>query len=259
MSVQSYKFIDTFHKNIYLKNNMPKKIITMVLYNRPDYTKIVLDALRGCTGIGEYLLRPHIEPGNGAVVDLVKAIDFVEVESTLNPKKLGIGRNTYLAWDHGFKDADFIVHLEDDTVPSPDCLQYMEFCRDTYRHDQAIFSVTGYNRCNSEPLPTIYHQISRRCFYHCWIVGLWGDRWNWIKNNWSPSPGQYGVHLKSVIQKHGRSEIFPLLSRSQNIGAERGVHVPSAEWHREHHYTKYWAGNIDIGSGEYNEISRPVS
>src|SRR5437870_3482062 len=99
-----------------------KKVITMVLYNRPDYTKAVLDALRRCDGIGEYLILPHIEPGNEAVQALAKGIDFARVQITVNRQRLGIGRNTYLAWEHGFRKAEFIIHVEDDTLPARDCL-----------------------------------------------------------------------------------------------------------------------------------------
>src|SRR5580693_6205950 len=128
-----------------------KKVITLVLYNRPDYTRQVLDALRRCDGIEDYILLPHIEPGNDNVLALVEAIDFAEVRITRNPMRLGIGRNTYLAWEHGAKAADFFIHIEDDTVPARDCLRYMEHCRQTYRDDQRVFSVAAYNRSPCDP------------------------------------------------------------------------------------------------------------
>ena len=123
-----------------------QKVITMVLYNRPDYTKAVLDALRRCDGVDEYLILPHIEPGNEEVLALAKGIDFAATKITVNQEKLGIGRNTYLAWEHGLSEADFIVHVEDDTVPARDCLRFMEHCREAYQHDQEIFNVASYHR-----------------------------------------------------------------------------------------------------------------
>src|SRR5258708_27676946 len=142
-----------------------KKVITMVLYNRPDYTKAVLEALRRCDGIGDYLLLPHIEPGDEEVLALVKSIDFAGVKITLNRRRLGTGRNTFLAWRHGFREADFIVHIEDDTVPARDCLRFMEHCREAYRDDQEIFSVAAYNKLPCAP--SRYYDVSRRRPYTC--------------------------------------------------------------------------------------------
>jgi hypothetical protein len=232
-----------------------KKVITLVLYNRPDYTRQVLDALRRCDGIEDYTLLPHIEPGNDCVLALVEAIDFAEVTITRNPVRLGIGRNTYLAWEHGARAADFFIHIEDDTVPARDCLRYMEHCGRAYRDDQQVFSVASYNRSPCEPAR--YYQIARRRPYTCWLVGVWRDRWEWIKRRWDPHPGRYAVHVTNQLSHYDLKEIHPLLSRSQNIGAEDGVHVPSAEWHRLNHFTEHWAGNLDLPPGPYSE-SRPL-
>ena len=232
-----------------------QKVITLVLYNRPAYTKVIFDALRRCEDIDEYLILPHVETGNEEVLELAKAIDFAEVQITVNSERFGIGRNTFLAWEHGFKESDFIIHIEDDTVPSRDCLRYMEHCREAYRNDENVFSVATHNR---EPCPPESHyEISRRRAYNCWLVGLWRDRWEWCKGKWSPDPERYANHLHEQLNRHALKEIYPKLSRSQNIGAEGGVHVPSAEWHREHHHTEHWAGNFDLPPGNYFE-KRPL-
>ena len=41
-------------------------VITMCHYNRPDYSRQVLEALRACEGVGDYLILPHVEPGTAA-------------------------------------------------------------------------------------------------------------------------------------------------------------------------------------------------
>jgi hypothetical protein len=38
---------------------------------------------------------------------------------------------------------------------------------------------------------------------------------------------------------------FTFLSRSQNIGAVGGVHVPSEEWHKENQHLEFWADTIN--------------
>ena len=224
-----------------------KKVITIILHDRPDYTKIVLDALSKCDGIAEYLILLHIEPGNEEVLSLAKS----------NTEKLGIACNTYQAWEHGFKKSDFIVHFEDDTVPAQDCLRYMEYCRQAYRDDSKVFSVSAYNRSSCKPFQ--YYHIYCRNPYTCWAVGIWKNRWEWVKDNWSRDPDSYAVHLTKYLAGFDLKEIYPLLSRAQNIGVERGVHVPSPEWHRQNQHTDYWAKNYNLHSGKYFEAGPLVT
>jgi hypothetical protein len=45
----------------------------------------------------------------------------------VNEKRLGLKRNTYEAVFRAFKlRADVTLHLEDDTIPSPDALRYFD-------------------------------------------------------------------------------------------------------------------------------------
>jgi hypothetical protein len=211
----------------------------------------MFNALSRCDGISEYLILPCIEPGNEDVFNLAKAVDFAESRVKLNGRKLGITRNTYQAWSRGFKLSDFIIHMEDDTIPARDCLRYMEHCSRAYRHDATVFSVSAYNR--SPCRPSQRYEVARRNPFNCWIVGIWKNRWNWIKNNWSLRPDAYALHLTSHLAKFNLAEIHPLLSRAQNIGVKNGTHIPSPEWHRQNQYTEHWAGRYNLPPGEYLE------
>jgi hypothetical protein len=62
-------------------------------------------------------------------------------------------------------------------------------------------------------------------------------------------------HLHHQLRR-GRSEIYPALSRVQNIGACGGVHVPSPAWHRAHHHVPFWAGNTTLASGTFGPPAR---
>jgi hypothetical protein len=221
------------------------KVITMVLFNRPAYTREVLEAWRKCHGIQNYSMRIHIEPGCDEVIELARSIDFCERTMYINRERLGIGINTKMTLEDGFEHSDFIIHCEDDTVPAPDLLAYMEHCRYMYKFDQEVFSVASYNRDPKQD--DKLYAVARRRYFTCWLYGLWRDRWaSGLRYNWSRDIKAYATHTKNWMQSRNMVEIYPLLGRSQNIGAEGGVHVPSAEWHRENHYTEEWAGKYDI-------------
>jgi hypothetical protein len=63
-----------------------------------------------------------------------------------------------------------------------------------------------------------------------------------------------------VIVNHalraGRYEVFPTVSRIQNIGAEQGTHVPSAEWHAANHHVAETADDLGSASVERWERTR---
>ena len=228
-----------------------KKVITLVLQDRPDYAKVILDALGKCDGIGGYLILAHIEPGNEEMLSLAKSINFAKVQITLNKEKLGMARNICQAWEHGFQKADFIVHLDDRTVPARDCLRYMEHCAEVYRDDPKIFSVSGYTRSSCKPFQC--HMISRRNPFTGRMVGLWKNRWEWIKDRWSDDPDLYAVHLNNELAKFDLKEIYPLLSRAQKIEVENDAGASSEEIHRPNQHLDNWAGDRELRPGNYCE------
>ena len=52
----------------------------------------------------------------------------------------------------------------------------------------------------------------------------------------------------------GRGEVFPFVSRVQDVGALGGVHVPSAEWHLANQFNEYWVGSLPVYSGGYRAV-----
>jgi hypothetical protein len=106
-------------------------LITMTACNRPEYTRRVLAALASCQGIERYTLLAHIEPGCKEVEELFHQWRH-PWRVTVNGSKLGVNRNTCGVMDAATDMIDFWIHLEDDTVPSPDFLAYMEWARNRY-------------------------------------------------------------------------------------------------------------------------------
>lgn len=199
----------------------------MTAYKRPDYTKIVIDNLKNCIGFKDYLLLARIEPGHPEVERIFK--DLPNCEVTINDGDPGCGINTFKIIEKGFGMSDFVVHMEDDTVPGIDSLKYFEWINDRYKDDKNIFTATAYNRV-SEIDPQRYFSVNRCQSFTGWMWATWKDRWEEIRGEWTNlDPPGWDHNLNRNI-RNGRSEISPVLPRSQNIGAEGGLHATPHIW-----------------------------
>ena len=219
---------------------MNHKILTMTAYKRPEYTKNVLDNLQQCIGFEEYTLLPTIEPGFPEVIELFSDIPNCEV--LINEKRLGCCTNTLNALKRGFDRTDFLVHLEDDTVPGIDSLRFFEWANKKYEDDKEIFTVTAYNRVRD--INKINHQdyfsAYRQKWFSGWMWGTWIDRFEEMSKRWDFQSWDQNINKKI---RGNRYEICPSLPRSQNIGEHSGTNVRSNYW-RMYHYSPFWINNV---------------
>ncbi len=233
-----------------------RKVITMCHFNRPDYSAQVIEALRHCEGIGDYLILPHVEPGNGPVRDLVEGIDFAECIPTFNAERFGVDLNTELALADGFHRGDFVIHIEDDVVCSGDALRYFEWCRERFSDDLSVFSITGYNRSDRRPPPADWHRVSLRHWFHPLAFGIWKDRWETFRGRLHSAVGGWDALLNWTFcagdRPGGLFEVYPELSRAQHIGLVSSVQPRPPNWHLEHHHIRWWDGNHDVPPGDFH-------
>jgi hypothetical protein len=230
------------------------KAICTVVYNRPLYFRRVLESLSRCVGIQQYVLVACVEPGNDETQTLVEAIDFMECRTIFNPRWLGFNANIYQAFGAAFELADFVILMEDDVLLAKDALAYYEFCRERYRDDQGVLSVTGHNRSTNCPSQS-YHEVLRRRWFVPWGCAFWKDRWQMLAAGWHRHQRtSWDVRINNrFTQRLQLFEIYPRLSRVQNIGAEGGANVPSAEWHHQHQHVPFWAEDAGVAAGEFWE------
>lgn len=238
-----------------------------------------------CDGIDGYTIYNSIDPSPQAhkiaEIDASHPINNkCKIISQIQPKAKGCAGNTYESLKLGFENgnADFVIHLEDDDVMARDFIRFMETLSERFVNDPNIFVIVGYNyRTDSidneefqKQLPYFGIRPGDRT-YRGW--GTWRRIWDEVKNNW------FGIHWKAgepaeipegddfmkVIKKSNdgswawpmlkyhrgnRQEVFPVISRIQNIGETRGRFNPNPEWHRKNVYTKLFADRAQY-NGEY--------
>lgn len=234
------------------------KTITVSLYNRLEYTKRLFEHLDRCSLIDEYNIFICCEPNDLRVIDLAKSFRPRQTTVMVNAVRLGCNTNIFKAIATGFERCDYNIHFEDDTIPSRDCLRFFEWANSKYRHDSSVFTVCGYVNSNNRtehyrPMSIDPENICRRKWFTPWGWATWRDRFVEMKKAWDFS-GKYGswdCTINSI--RMDRYEIFPAIARVQNIGAENATHVPSAEWHKTHHFNEYWMeSNPNLFMNKYN-------
>lgn len=244
------------------------KIITMTAYRRPAYFKQVLDHLALCEGVNKYSCLLQLEPGCQEVHDIAYGFRdrsvFADMLIHVNDIVRGCNWSTLHVIDRGFVYADRLIHLEDDTVPlGHDFLRYMEWALDTYREDQEIFSVTGYNRIPKPWLSAAdYYAAARRCWFIPWGWATWQDRWQtWFERQDQVELSQqsWDAVLGHWVRGNGLNMLRPLLPRIRNIGAELGAFCPGPEWHRDNQYNEFGSWDLDPPEPrcEYYETQDP--
>lgn len=216
--------------------------VTVSAYNRPAYLAETLASLRSCDGIEHTRVVVLCDwcDDTMACAALASRYGF---EYRLFPERVGCNQAIYRSLSHGFDamGSEFHVHLEDDTVPTRDCLRWFAWARDAYADEPAVMNVSAYQRVSDGQR----NAAGLRRWFTPWGWGLWRDRWEKMKAGWSPDDSISWDVVVNHVLRAGRYEVFPTVSRTQNIGAEKGTHVPSAEWHAANHWVPVTADDID--------------
>ncbi len=222
---------------------MYKKVITMTAWRRPEYTKQVIDNLKKCIGFEEYILLPTIEPEYPEVLKTFNGLSNCKM--VVNNKRLGCPSNTFKALKRGFDISDFVIHLEDDTVPGIDSLKYFEWTYRTYKDDKEVFTACAYNKMKNIN-PENYFTVYKLRWFTPWLWCTWIDRFEEMKKNWDFN--SFGPNINHKVRKN-RYEIRPCIARSQNIGEHAGTYNNSGLW-RKDQYNPIWINNISNTSFE---------
>jgi len=221
------------------------RIITMTAYRRPLYTRQVLEALAQCEGVADWRLIASVEPGCEEVAEAFEGFDACEKHVVLNYQRKGLNRNTHAAMLRAVDaDVQTLVHLEDDVVPSPDALRYFAWAVEEAmpRLPDDVLFASGYRKSPREPKKKERFLVNTRSVFTPWGWAVDRQRLDWMLKRWRfKNPKCFTCAFKKRFQGSHR-ELFPLLSRIQNIGFEDGENNRTPQWYRENHFTPWVAG-----------------
>lgn len=237
-----------------------QRTITICAYNRPDYLyevlRSVIVALRECPQwcIPVPLILIALDPGGDRYIEtkavILRFIDtsraWLKPQLIEWPQHLGVSESPRRLIQHVFieRRSEFNLHLEDDTVLSPDALRLAEwFRRESARPRECtsahpLDKVIGLALSSRSTECRCAHKLTLRTDF-----GVWGWAtnyaawWLWLAHYWNekldePLGWDYG--FTRMMQRNGLVMLEPALSRVRNIGREGGVHETPEGWDREH-------------------------
>jgi len=161
--------------------------IALFVYNRPDHTRKVLEGLKTNNISNLYIFSDGSKNEKDSeevkeVRNLIKEIEWCETEVHVSFHNKGLAHSIIDGVDYILNKHDRVIVLEDDCVPSEDCISFMEKCLNRYEDYGRIMSISGY----SPPIriPENYKFDIYFSYRFCstgW--GTWKKAWKFFERN----------------------------------------------------------------------------
>jgi hypothetical protein len=171
--------------------------VLLIVFNRPDTTQKVFDAIKGAKPQKLYIAADAPRIGNREdeknciiVKEIIKQVEWdCDVHYRFVDVNLGCGPAPYNAISWAFENEDRLIILEDDCVPA---FPFFGFCNDLlerYKNDTRIWIISG-NQYNEEAVKTPHsyffsrygHSQGWATWRRCWPKnGVTMEKWPLMK------------------------------------------------------------------------------
>lgn len=181
---------DQFDTQGFLINEDELAPIVLFIFNRPDCVERTLAALgnnllANKTDLFIYADGPR---GKKDEMDCRKSRDVVKkfencfknVEMICRTENWGLARNSVSGITEVINSRGKMIMMEDDTVPSPFFLKYMNIGLQKYQKFDDVMEITGFQmpiKCDDDPR-AVFIKGS-----YTWAWGTWSDRWKKYHRN----------------------------------------------------------------------------
>lgn len=221
--------------------------LVFFVYNREDHCRIVVEALKSCkladqTDLFIFSDGPKNEKQAervNRVRDYLRQIDksaFKSVTVKESEKNKGLASSVIGAVGEIIGKYGKVIVIEDDSVPSPNFLSYMNFCLDEYENDSRVWAIGGYLIPFS--LPDGFSQdvfLSLRGSSCAWAT--WSDRWDLIDWDCKYYKGvKYNIFKRRDFNRAGKDLSLMLDRQMQHKIDSWAVRFAFARYQNN----KYW-------------------
>lgn len=162
--------------------------IIIFAYYRNQHLKKVLDGLSKNKGVSKlYIFQDGLKcdahrSGWEKTKQVIKDIDWCEVEYTLASYNKGLAKSIVDGVNTVFLANDAVIVLEDDCVPHPQFMEYMTKALGKYEHDKEVYHIGA----SSEPVDA--YQNGTDAYFlgriNSWGWGTWKDRWEQFSSDY---------------------------------------------------------------------------
>lgn len=157
--------------------------ILLIIFNRPDTTEQVFEAIRKAEPQKLYIACDGPRPGkptdienSRAAKEVVSKIDWpCEVKHLYREENLGCGKGPAQAIDWFFAQEEEGIILEDDCIPSPSFFRFCAEMLEKYRHHENIMHINGTNFQDGQQRGEASYYFSAH--QHCWGWATWRRAW----------------------------------------------------------------------------------
>lgn len=158
--------------------------VLLVIFNRPDTTKMVFDAIRQARPPRLYIAadgpRPGVEDDITKCAEARKIVSDIdwncEVKTLFRDTNLNCGLGPSSAFTWFFEQEEEGIILEDDCLPSSSFFLFCQELLERYRHDTRIMHIGGNNFLNGwQHDPDYSYYFSRSG--HIWGWATWRRAW----------------------------------------------------------------------------------
>lgn len=157
--------------------------VLLIVFNRPDTTQKVFDAIRRARPPKLYIAGDAPRIGNmedvqncAIVKDIVSQVDWdCDVHYRFSEINQGCGPGPYNAITWAFESEDRLIILEDDCVPALPFFDYCNELLERYKDDTRIWIISG-NQYSEEAVTTPHSYFFSR-YGHSWGWATWKRCW----------------------------------------------------------------------------------
>jgi len=205
--------------------------ICMTAYNRPEYLRQTLAALKACPELPQFEVFVSVDPSDKSYL-IYKELchpDHVHTNTTRRGSSDNVRWVIEWAWCRG---ADFMLYLDDDCVVSPDALRLALWFKDKAQ-DFACLELFSRNREPAGPDAIEQHPTFNALGWACSVKdydGLLHRAWH------DKEQPLYDLAMHKVMTDAGALALRPRLSRSKHIGRLNGTN------NTPEYFDQHWTG-----------------
>ena len=213
-----------------------KTPVAFIIFNRPDTTKKVFEAIRQAKPPKLFVIadgprsdRPNEAEKCATARAIIEGVDW-ECEVLINYSDVNLGCklrvSSGLNWV--FSEVEEAIILEDDCLPHPSFFPFCEDLLDYYRNDTRIMAICGGN-----------FQFGRNCNNYSYYFSRYVHVWGWA--SWRRAWQNYDVDMK-LWHEVRYSDLLPKSLKSWNKRFQDTYNGLIDTWDNQLFFT-FWSQN----------------